>query len=89
LRSAAIHGLAISGGAEARDYLVGLYPDGSREEKSAVIESMMIMDDTEGLLGLLKLEEDPGLKRVMLQMLTTMDSEEADEYLFDLLEKNG
>jgi HEAT repeat protein len=89
LRSAAIHGLAISGGAEARDYLAGLYQDGSREEKSAVIESMMIMDDTEGLLGLLKQEEDPELKREMLQMLTTMDSEDADEYLFDLLEKNG
>lgn len=89
LRSAAIQGLGISGGKEAADYLVKLYPQGSREEKTAVIESMMIMDDTEGLLGLLKQEQDPELKREMLQMLTTMGSEEADEYLFELLEKNG
>ena len=74
---------------EAADYLVKLYPDGSREEKTAVIHSMMIMDNTEGLLSLLKQENDPELKREMLQMLTTMDSEETDEYLFELLEKNG
>jgi tetratricopeptide (TPR) repeat protein len=89
LRSAAIQSLAISDGEEAADYLVKLYPDGSREEKTAVIHSMMIMENTEGLLSLLKQENDPELKREMLQMLTTMDSEESDEYLFELLEKNG
>lgn len=47
----------------------------------------MIMDDTEGLIGLLKTETDPALKREMLQMLSHMDSEEADQYLFELLEK--
>jgi tetratricopeptide (TPR) repeat protein len=89
MRSAAIQSLAISGGEEAADYLVKLYPDGSREEKTAVIQSMMIMDDTERLLSLLKQENDPELKREMLQMLATMDSEKSDEYLFELLEKNG
>jgi outer membrane protein assembly factor BamD (BamD/ComL family) len=89
LRSAAIQSLAISDGEDAADYLVKLYPDGSREEKTAVIHSMMIMDNTEGLLSLLKQENDPELKREMLQMLTTMDSEESDEYLFELLEKSG
>lgn len=86
LRAAAIQGLAISGGEEAANYLSELYPAGTREEKSAVIESMMIMDDTDGLLKLLKKEKDPELKREILQMLTVMDSEEADKYLFDLLE---
>jgi hypothetical protein len=89
LRAAAIQSLAISGGEEATDYLVKLYPDGSREEKTAVIQSMMIMENTEGLLSLLKQESDPELKREMLQMLTIMDSEESDQYLFELLEKNG
>ena len=50
---------------------------------------MMIMEDTEGLLSLLKQETDPELKREMLQMLTLMDSEESDQYLFEMLEKNG
>ena len=75
--------------AHAADYMVKLYPDGAREEKTAVIHSMMIMENTEGLLSLLKQESDPELQREMLQMLATMDSEETDEYLFELLEKNG
>ena len=54
LRSAAIQGLAINGEEKAADYLVTMYPGASREEKSAVIQSMMIMEDTEGLLSLLK-----------------------------------
>jgi hypothetical protein len=66
-----------------------MYPGASREEKTAVIQSMMIMEDTEGLLNLLKQESDPELKREMLQMLTIMDSEESDQYLFEMLEKNG
>ncbi len=89
LRAAAIQALAISDDDEAARYLVTLYPDGSREEKQAVIQSMMIMENTQGLISLLKTETDPELKREMLQMLTTMDSEESDEYLFELLENKG
>jgi len=89
LRAVAIHSLAISDTKEAAGYLARIYPNASREEKSAVIQSMMIMDDPEGLLSLLKEENDPELKREMMQMLTIMDSEEANEYLFEMLEKNG
>jgi HEAT repeat protein len=89
LRAAAIQGLAINGEEEAAEYLAAMYPGASREEKTAVIRSMMIMEDTQGLLNLLKQESDPELKREMLQMLTIMDSEESDQYLFEMLEKNG
>ena len=89
LRLAAINYLGIADGETARKYLVSLYSSGSREEKSAVIQSMMIMDDTEGLIELLKKENDPELKRQMLQMLTLMDSEESNQYLFEMLEKDG
>jgi len=89
LRASAIQMLAISDDDDAAQYLVSLYPDRSREEKEAVIQSMMIMENTEGLIRLLKTETDPELKREMLQMLTTMDSEEGDEYLFELLENKG
>jgi len=89
LRAAAIQGLAINGEGKAADYLVAMYPEASREEKTAVIQSMMIMEDTQGLLSLLKQESDPELKREMLQMLTIMDSEESDQYLFEMLEKKG
>ena len=48
---------------------------------------MMLMDNPEGLISLMKKETDPELKREMLQVLTMIDSEESDEYLFELLEK--
>ena len=89
MRAAAIQALAVSGDDVAADYLISLYPDGTVDEKQAVIQSMMIMDHTEGLISLLKMETDPDRKREMLQMLTMMDSEEADEYLFELLEDKG
>ncbi|MDX2428184.1 MAG: HEAT repeat domain-containing protein [Xanthomonadales bacterium] len=89
LRAQAIQMLAVSDDENAAEYLVGLYPQASRTEKKAVIQSMMIMENAEGLIELLKAETDPELKREMLQMLTIMDSEESDRYLFDMLEKKG
>ena len=89
LRSTAMQMLAVSDDAEAARYLVTLYPDGSREEKGAIIQSMMITEDVQGLISLLKTETDPELKREMLQMLSVMDSEESDEYLFELLGEKG
>lgn len=87
MRAAGIEMLAVSGGRKAGQYLVSMYPDVSRAEKSYIIEAMMIMDDARGLVGLMKIETDAELKREMMQMLTHMDSEEADKYLFELLEK--
>jgi tetratricopeptide (TPR) repeat protein len=89
LRAAAIQALAISADDESAQYLVTLYPDGSREVKQAIIQAMMITENAQGLVSLLKTETDPELKREMLQMLTVMDSEASDEYLFELLENKG
>ena len=89
LRAAAIQALAINGDDDAAEYLVGLYPQASHDEKQAIIQSMMLLENLEGLINLLKNETDPERKREMLQMLTIMDSEEADKYLFELLEKKG
>jgi len=89
LRAQAIQMLAVSDDKNSAEYLVGLYPEASREEKQAVIQSMMIMENVQGLIGLLKAETDPELRREMLQMLTVMDSEESDEYLFEMLENKG
>lgn len=89
LRAAAIHSLSINGDSAGADYLLTLYPNGSRTEKVAVIESMMVMDNADVLIGLLKTEKDPELRHTMLEMLLSMDSEESDEYLFELLESKG
>jgi len=89
LRAQAIQMLAVSDDDGAAEYLVELYPRASHTEKQAVIQSMMIMENAEGLMELMKTETDPELKREMLQMLTIMDSEESDQYLFEMLEKKG
>ena len=89
LRISAIQSLAINGNEESTRYLLKLYPDSSRQVKTAIIESMLIVDDIDALMNLLEQEKDPGLRREMLQMLTTMDSEKSDEYLFELLESKG
>jgi tetratricopeptide (TPR) repeat protein len=89
LRASAMQMLAISDDEESAQYLLKLYPDGTHDEKQAVIQSLMIMEDTEGLVSLLKTETDQDLKREILQMLTVMDSDASDEYLFELLENKG
>ena len=89
LKVTAIHAIAIGNDEGTADFLAGLYAGGSREEKVAVIESMMILDDASGLISLIRQEEDPGLRREMMEMLTVMDSEEADEFLFEMLENKS
>ena len=47
---------------------------------------MIILDDAGALIGLLEQETDPQMRRAMIEVLSTMDSEEAENYLFSLLE---
>jgi len=89
LKATAMQMLAVRDDEESAQYLLKLYPNGTHDEKQAVIQSLMIMEDTEGLVGLLKTETDPDLKRKILQMLSVMDSDSSDEYLFELLENKG
>ena len=89
MRAAAIQALAVSGGKVAAEYLTSLYTGGSDDEKGAVIQSMLIMDHAKGLIELLQIETDPDRQREILQMLSLMDSEEANKYLFQMLENKG
>lgn len=87
LKAAAIHGLAMIGDDDTGAFLAGRYGESdSAEEKTAIIQSMLVLDDAGGLISLLEQERDPTLRRQMLEVLTMMDSEEANEYLFQLLE---
>ena len=89
LRETGIEALAIIGGPASAEYLLTLYPKSSEDDKSSVIEAMMIMENAQGLIGLMKQESDAELKKEMLEMLSVMDSEESADYLFELLEKKG
>jgi HEAT repeat protein len=89
IKVAAIHAIAIGKDDDSAQFLAGLYSGGTPEEKSAVIQSMMILDNAGGLISLIRQENDPSLKREMMEMLSVMDSEEADEFLFEMLENRG
>lgn len=86
LRIAAIHGLAMAHQPGVGQHLAELYPKGSHREKQAVIESLLMAGDAKGLIGLLEQETEPELRREMMQGLSAMDSEEATEYMFKMLE---
>lgn len=87
LRAKAIQSLAVNAEPQSAAYLVSLYKTGSDEEKYAVIESLLIMEDAENLIALLRDESDSERKRHMLEMLMAMDSDVSNDYLFELLEK--
>jgi tetratricopeptide (TPR) repeat protein len=86
LRSVAVQSLAINGSPEASRYLQEMYPKATDDEKAEIIHSMLIMEDSDALLALMKQEDDPRLKREMLQVLVVMGSEDIDDELFDMLE---
>lgn len=86
LRAAAVQALAINGSPEASAYLQQMYTGASHDEKAQIIQSMLILEDSDALLALMRQEDDAGLKREMLQTLVMMGSDDIDEELFELLE---
>lgn len=86
LRAVAVQSLAINGSPEASKYLLEMYADAPYQEKTEIIHSMLILEDSNALLTLMKQEDDPRLKREMLQILVVMGSDEIDEELFEMLE---
>ena len=89
LRALGVQALSMIDHQAALAYMSEMYPEGSREHKEAVLQAMMINGDAAGLIELLKQEKDPELKRLMMEMLAIMDSDEANDYLFELLESEG
>jgi HEAT repeat protein len=89
LKVAAVHALAISGDESTAEILVAYYAGSTRPARTAIIESMMMLDDARGLISLLKLEDDPELRKQMMEVLSVMDSEEANDYMFELLESKS
>lgn len=87
-RVAVLEAFSMAGDSEPLEQLLATETD-PELRKTAIIQSMMIMENVEGLISLIKQENDPELKRQLLEVLTVMDTEAADECLFELLEKQG
>ncbi|MFK7954988.1 MAG: HEAT repeat domain-containing protein [Lysobacterales bacterium] len=86
LRAEAIRSLAVLD-IEADEELLGIYRSGNHEEKQAVIETWMIQESEEVVIQALETETDAQFKRRLLEILVVMDSEAADEYLFQWMER--
>jgi HEAT repeat protein len=84
LRVHAVEALGITGDSGVR--LAKLYAEvSSRKLQAAVIKALFMQDDAKQLIELLKQENDPGLKREMLQSLSIMGSEDSDEFFIEIL----
>jgi hypothetical protein len=87
LRRVAIHSLGNCDSPHAASVLTSLY-GGDRKTKETVIDAFGSLDEAGGakaLIGLYKAEQDRELRRLMVQTLANMESEEADEFLQKLL----
>lgn len=86
IRIEAIHTLVVLD-LNADQELLRIYQSGTEAEKSAIIETWMIQESEAAIIKALDVETDPLFKRRLVEALIVMDSQAADEYLFDWLEK--
>lgn len=87
LRRVAIHMLGVM---QATTVIAELYASiDDVELRKDVLESMMVADDTEGLIKVMQSEKNAELRAVAMQMLVNMGSEVSDDFLFELLEDKG
>lgn len=69
--------------------LSDLYPTASAEDKQQILSAMMVAEDVDGLVGLLQVADDRDEKRQIVRMLSLVDSDAADDFLFSLLEEDS
>ncbi|MCP4664039.1 MAG: tetratricopeptide repeat protein [bacterium] len=88
LRRQAIESLGFLGSGKALDVLDSLYRDSEDfVTRQAVIEAFSMNDDTERLLRIARNETDARLRREAIERLSMTDSEEAVEFMMELLEQ--
>lgn len=81
LRRQAIQSLGLGEPGETGQILLSLYREGDGPARRAAIEALFIQDNAKALIGLARAEKNPALRREILQYLTQMDSEEAQDFL--------
>jgi tetratricopeptide (TPR) repeat protein len=88
LRLLAVRNLGLMGSKRTSDTLMEIYSsDKDPEVKKAVINSLFISNNAEGLVGLARKESDPTMKKEMVSKLSNMHSKAATDYLIELLNK--
>jgi HEAT repeat protein len=85
LKIAAIKNLGLMGNTTG-PLLLQLYETNSTADvRKAVVHGLFLQGNAKGLITLAKKEKDPAVKKSIIQKLSIMGSEEATEYLMELL----
>ena len=86
LRREALQRLGAVGGKETRSTLIQIYRSESNHDmKEAALDGLFVDDDAADLISLAKSENDPQMKRRIVEKLAVMDSREAKDYMLELL----
>lgn len=88
LRRKAIRNLGIAGGSSVAPTLVAMYQKNSDEEtKKAAAQALFLANDAHDLVALARGEKDMEMKKYLVQQLSLMHSQEATEYMLEILNK--
>jgi hypothetical protein len=86
LRAVAIQNLGLVGGSESARALREIYAGEARREiRTAVLEAFFIQGNVEALLEIARTETDPELRQKAVLHLSHMDSEQATEFMLEIL----
>lgn len=88
LRRKAIRNLGIAGGMSVAPALVATYQKNSDvETKRAAAEALFLANDAHDLIVLAHAEKDTNMKQYLVQQLSLMHSQEATDYMLEILNK--
>ena len=86
LRRTAVRNLGLMGGKNTGDALVEIYGrDKDTPVRKAVVQALFIQDNAAALVSLARKEEDPAMKKDIVQKLSNMRSKIATDYMLELL----
>ncbi len=87
LRRTAVHSLGLTDSEEAATVLAGIYSETEDTEiRQAIIQALFVGDHAAELVAIARAETDPELKRAVVEQLSVMGSEEALEFMMELLD---
>jgi HEAT repeat protein len=86
LRLLAVRNLGIMSSKQTADALVEIYGTSKDAEiRKAVVNSLFIQNNAEGLVALARKESDPSMKKEIVSKLSLMHSKAATDYLMEIL----
>ena len=88
LRRIAVRNLGLMGGRQTGAALAEIYStDKDPAIRGAVIQALFIQNNAESLVALARKEQDPAMKKDIVQKLSLMHSKVATDYLLEILNK--